>query len=62
MLVACKQCNQEINKGIRRCPHCGTNNPGYQGQWTNYFVYMGYIGVFFAIVYTVSDFLGFISS
>jgi RNA polymerase subunit RPABC4/transcription elongation factor Spt4 len=25
--VACRYCKQEVPKGIRRCPYCGTLNP-----------------------------------
>ena len=60
MQTSCKQCHGQVNKGVKTCPHCGANNPGYQGNWTNTFVYLGYVGVFFAIIYTVADFLGFV--
>ncbi len=58
MQVACKQCHKQINKGVKRCPHCGVTNPGYEGDWTNYFLYLGYLGIVFAVCYTVADFLG----
>jgi len=25
--VPCRYCKLEVEKGIRRCPHCGTLNP-----------------------------------
>lgn len=60
MLVACKQCQNQVNKGVKTCPHCGAKNPGYEGNWTNYLVYLGYLAVFFAVCYTVADVLGFL--
>jgi len=25
--VPCRYCKHEVEKGIRRCPYCGTHNP-----------------------------------
>ncbi|WP_041672740.1 hypothetical protein [Sulfurovum sp. NBC37-1] len=25
--VPCRYCKLEVDKGIKRCPHCGTHNP-----------------------------------
>ncbi len=58
MQVNCKQCHNPVNKGVRTCPHCGAENPGYQGKLTNYLVYLGYLCVFFAVCYTAADYLG----
>ncbi len=62
MIVACKQCHKEVNKGVKICPHCGAENPGYQGKSTNYMVYLGYLAIVFAVLYTVADFLGLLGN
>jgi len=25
--ISCRYCNQEVEMGVKRCPHCGTHNP-----------------------------------
>jgi uncharacterized protein (UPF0212 family) len=25
--VPCRYCKQEVEMGVKRCPHCGTHNP-----------------------------------
>ncbi|SFV57661.1 hypothetical protein MNB_SV-10-115 [hydrothermal vent metagenome] len=38
--IPCRYCKQEVDDGVKRCPHCGTHNPT--------------IGVKKAMVWTVS--------
>ncbi len=48
--VPCRYCKQDVEKGIRRCPYCGTHNPSMNVKqafvWTVGFIVFLYFTAF----------------
>jgi len=49
-MVPCRYCKHEVEKGIRRCPYCGTHNPSMNVKqalvWTVGFIVFLYLAAF----------------
>ena len=48
--VPCRYCKLEVDKGIKRCPYCGTHNPSMGVKramiWTISMIIVLYLGAF----------------
>jgi len=48
--VPCRYCKNPVDKGVKRCPHCGTHNPSMNAKramvWTVVTILLLYVTTF----------------